>query len=96
MPVSATGDRYATAVVQGYVAAVDSEGRATAQGAAGVRQTGRASRAPPSTATLTFDARAFARWDADGAEWVIDPGDYDLVIAASAADERARVRVTVR
>ena len=49
----------------------------------------------PDAATLTFDDRAFARWDTDGAEWVVDRGDYDLVIAASAADERSRVRITV-
>ena len=54
------------------------------------------SRAPTrDVATLTFDDRAFARWDTAGAEWVVDRGDYDLVIAASAADERSRVRITI-
>jgi beta-glucosidase len=95
VPITATGDRPATAVVQGYVAAVDptverppKELRAFAKLVVEPGAT--------TNAILTFDDRAFARWDADDAEWVVDRGEYDLVIAASAADERSRVRVTIR
>jgi beta-glucosidase len=95
VPVTATGDRYATAVVQGYVAAIDSKVERPPKE---LRTFAKLVVEPgaTATATLTFDARAFARWDTDGAEWVTDTGDYDLVIAASAADERSRIRVTVR
>ena len=95
VPVTATGERYTTVVVQGYVAAVDPKVERPPKE---LRAFAKLVVQPGATvsALLTFDARAFARWDADGADWVVDPGEYDLVIAASAADERARVRVTVR
>ena len=95
VPIAATGDRYATVVVQGYVAAVDAKVERPPKELQAftklVVEPG-----TNATATLTFDDRAFARWDAEGAEWVVDRGDYDLVIAASAADERSRIRITIR
>jgi beta-glucosidase len=35
--------------------------------------------------------RAFSRWDVTAHGWVVDPGTYELVLAASAADERFRL-----
>jgi len=34
-------------------------------------------------------------WDTATACWVIEPGDYDLVVSASADDEHARIRITI-
>jgi beta-glucosidase len=94
VPVRATGERDATVVVQGYVAPVDPP----------VDREPKALRAwaktvvPPGTAEdveLRFGPDAFRRWDTDAGDWTVDPGEYDLVIAASATDIRATIRVTV-
>jgi beta-glucosidase len=94
VPITASGDRAATVVVQGYVAAIEPKVERPAKE---LRAFAKAIAEPgtEAVATLSFDDRAFARWDTAGAEWVVDRGDYDLVIAASATDERARVRVTI-
>jgi beta-glucosidase len=95
VPIEAGDDRDATVVVQGYVAPV----------APPVSREPKALRAwhkatvPAGTrteASLTFDRDAFRRWDPATGGWVVDAGDVDLVIAASATDERARIRVRVR
>lgn len=93
LSVTATGARPATVVLQGYVAPVD----------APVAREVKALKAfakvvVPAGATtgvrLEFGPRAFRRWCADRSAWVVDPGEYDLVIGASAADVRSVVRVT--
>jgi len=93
VPVTA-GARDATVVVQGYIAPVDPP----------VAREPKALRAwqklvaPAGTtvaAELHFGYDAFRRWDVDTDDWVVDPGDYDLVIAASATDVRSVLRVTV-
>jgi beta-glucosidase len=45
-------------------------------------------------ARVVVRKRAFARWDVRVHDWVVDPGPYDIVVAASAADERFRLRHT--
>jgi beta-glucosidase len=44
---------------------------------------------------LHFGPEAFRRWDPASGGWRVEPGDYDLVVAASAEDERGRVRITI-
>jgi hypothetical protein len=44
---------------------------------------------------LEFGPEAFHHWDTATAGWLIAPGDYDLVIGASADDEHARIRITL-
>jgi beta-glucosidase len=96
VPVTATGGRDATVVVQGYVAPVDPP----------VDREPKALRAwskvvvPAGTTTdvgLTFGPDAFRRWDPAGGDgagrWTTDPGAYDLVVAASAGDVRSTVRI---
>ena len=94
VPVAATGARDATVVVQGYVAPVDPpvdrEPKALKVWAKTVVTAG-ATR----DVELHFGPEAFRRWDVDAADWVIDPGDYDLHIAASAGDVRSTLRVRV-
>jgi beta-glucosidase len=94
VPVTAAGDRDATVVVHGYVAPV----------APPVEREPKALRAwakalVPAGATeellLTFGPEAFRRWDETSGAWTVDPGAYDLVVAASATDIRATIRVTV-
>jgi beta-glucosidase len=95
VPLEASGERDATVVVQGYVAPVappvEREAKALRTWQKTVVPAG-ARRA----VELDFTPAAFRRWDAAQGGWVVDPGDYDLVIAASAGDERARLRVAVR
>ena len=44
------------------------------------------------TARIELGEVAFRRWDVDSGGWVVDEGDDDLVVAASAVDRRSRVR----
>lgn len=94
VPVTATGDRAATVVVQGYVAPLDPPvDRAPKELRAWAKLVVEPGAAV--TAQLTFDATAFRRWDEVADGWTVDPGAYDLVIARSAGDEHARVRITI-
>ncbi|HET9690879.1 MAG TPA: fibronectin type III-like domain-contianing protein, partial [Acidimicrobiales bacterium] len=94
VPLEATGDRPTTVVVQVYVAPIDPpvtrepkalRGWAKVVVPAGAR----------AEAVVQLPASAFRRWDPTTGGWVVDPGRYDLVVAASAADVRATVPVTV-
>jgi beta-glucosidase len=43
--------------------------------------------------TLALEPNAFAAWDLDAKGWVVDPGDYDLLVARSAGDIALTARV---
>jgi beta-glucosidase len=45
-------------------------------------------------ARVTLDARAFAYYDADLGNWIVAPGDYEVIAGASSRD--LRLRATVR
>jgi len=45
---------------------------------------------------LVFDEKAFRRWDATQRGWVVDPGEYRLIVAASAEDLRSEVVVRLK
>ena len=96
VPVTATGDRESTVVVQGYVAPVDPP----------VERPARELKAwaklcvpagGSATATLHFGESAFHHWDVESDAWTVAPGDYDIVLAHSASPdaEHQRLRVTV-
>jgi hypothetical protein len=44
---------------------------------------------------LKFDPTAFRRWDTAADDWRLEPGEYDIVLAASVNDERQRHRITI-
>ena len=92
VPVTATGARDATVVVQGYVAPVDPpvdrEPKALRAWAKTTVPAGETR-----SVTLTFGPPAFQRWDDVEHRWVVDAGTYDLVLGASATDVRSTVRV---
>ncbi len=96
VPVTATGERDATDVDQEYVAAPDG-----AAGRAPKQLVGFAKRVVEAGATddvtVVVPPTAFRRWDAPSGAWTVDPGRRDLIVASSAAaaDEHARVSVTV-
>ena len=94
VPVSATGDRDATVVVQGYVApAAPKAQRPPKELKAWSKQVVTAGSTVEMQ--LDFGPDAFHRWDTATNGWLVEPGEYDLVIAASATDERARLRLTI-
>lgn len=92
VPVTATGSRDATVVVQGYVAPIDPpverEVKALRTWVKAVVPAG-----TTADLTLEFGPEAFRRWDDQAHRWTIDRGNYDLVVAASATDIRSTVRV---
>ncbi len=94
VPVTATGERDATVVVQGYVAPVDPpverEPKALRVWDKQVVPAG-----TTASCVLVFGPEAFRRWDDVAHRWTVDPGAYDLVVAASATDVRSTVRVQV-
>jgi beta-glucosidase len=45
--------------------------------------------------TLEFGPDAFHHWDTATGSWLVEPGDYDIVVASSAACEHTRLRVTI-
>ncbi|MGY6501156.1 MAG: beta-glucosidase [Acidimicrobiales bacterium] len=94
VPVTAAAGRDATVVVQGYLAPidppVDREPKALRVWSKQVVAAGETSRVE-----LEFGPEAFRRWDTTSKGWVVDPGEYDLVVAASATDVRSTVRVRV-
>jgi beta-glucosidase len=94
VPVAATGDRDATVVVQGYVAPVaPSAVRPPKELKVWSKQVVAAG--SNAEVALDFGPDAFHRWDTATNGWIVEPGEYDLVIAASATDIHRRVRVTI-
>ncbi len=97
LDVTGTGDRTATDVVQGYVAPVAPSCTRAVEGTQGVGQGRPSSPARVGGCDSTFDETAFRRWDTATDGWLVEPGEYDLVLATSSAaiDERQRHRITI-
>jgi beta-glucosidase len=94
--VTASSDRFATAVVQGYVAPI---GPPVERPARELKAWAKVGVEPGESATAVLDLGidAFHYWDEAAGGWAVAPGEYDLVIARSASpdDEHARVRITL-
>lgn len=95
VPLHNRGTREATVVVQGYVAPLDPP---VARPLKELKDFAKVRIAAGSSAVamLHFGRDAFRRWNVATSNWTIDPGCYELIVAASAADERARITVNVR
>jgi beta-glucosidase len=93
VPVTNTGDRQGSEVVQVYVAP---EEHVVARPEKELAGFAKLSLAPGETgvARVTLKERSFARWDVETHGWLVDPGEYSLVVAASAVDVRSRISVT--
>jgi beta-glucosidase len=93
--VTNTGDRPGSEVVQVYVAPPPGLVPRPPKELAGFAKV---TVEPGATidAAVRLRRRAFARWDPAVHDWVVDPGTYALVVAASARDGRATVEVAVR
>jgi beta-glucosidase len=94
VPVTAVGDRDATVVVQGYVAPV---APSAARPPKELKAWKKAVVAAGTTSELMveFGPDAFHHWDTATAAWIVEPGEYDIVLASSATAEHARLRVAV-
>jgi beta-glucosidase len=94
VPVTNVGERAGSDVVQVYVAFPDAPvTRPRKQLAASAKV--HVSPGEQDAARIELDVTAFRRWDVATASWTVDPGQYELLIAASAVDIRQTVSVTV-
>lgn len=94
VPLRNIGDRLCSVVVQGYVAPLDPP-VARAPKELKIWAKLHLERGTSANATLRFGPQAFRRWDDWKHRWTVDRGRYDLVLAASAKDERQRITVEV-
>lgn len=94
VPLTGTGPRPATVVVQCYVAPVDPPVEREPKA---LRAWAKLAVAPGEerVARLELPHDAFRRWDAEAGRWVVDAGECDLLVAASAEDVRSRIRIRV-
>jgi beta-glucosidase len=90
VPVTNTGDRRGSEVVQLYLAALDPPVLRPPKQLAGFAKV-HLSPGERGVARIALDERAFARWDVTEHAWVVDPGSYELLLAASAVDVRMRL-----
>jgi beta-glucosidase len=88
VPVRNTSGRRGSDVVQVYVGCPDLAGPPKVLGGFA-----KVLVKPGATATarIAVGPSAFRRWDTDASSWVVDPGRYEIVVAASATDERCRI-----
>ena len=94
IPITATSDRLVTVVVQAYVSAIAPD---CVRPPKELKAWDKLSIRPGRTvdAVIELDETAFRRWDTATNGWIVEPGDYDIVLAASATDERQRHRVNI-
>lgn len=92
VPVRATGDRDATVVVQAYLSGPDGFDRAPKVLAGFAKVVVAAGQ--ERTATVRVPPEAFRRWGSDG--WVVDAGEWQVHVAASATDVRQTLSLPVR
>lgn len=94
VPVTNTGSRRGSTVVQLYVHTPDSVVHRPAQE---LRAFARVELAPGEEAhvALTLDRRAFAVWDVASADWRVEAGARELRVGASSRDIRATATVEV-
>jgi beta-glucosidase len=94
VPVTNTGTRTGSDVVQVYVSPHDPPVPRPVKELAGFAKV-RLEPGETGVARVGLGERSFARWDPVVHDWVVDPGDYTIVVAASAVDGRGTVEVTL-
>ncbi|MDE0065460.1 MAG: glycoside hydrolase family 3 C-terminal domain-containing protein [Acidimicrobiaceae bacterium] len=94
IPITNTGQRLGSEVVQAYVAPVHAVVARPIKELAGFAKL---ALAPGETkaACIKLRDRSFARWDPEVHDWVIDPGCYSIILAASAANPRFKLNVVL-
>ncbi len=92
--VTNTGDRAGAEVVQLYVRDTDCSTYRPRQELKGFDKVW-LNPGESRQVAITLDARAFAFWDTQRSDWVVEPGQFDIMLGASSRDERAVLSVTV-
>jgi beta-glucosidase len=90
VPVKNNSDRAGSEVVQVYLSSKDSPVLRPPKVLVGFAKLW-LSPGQEATAVVDVTERAFSRWDVQSHGWVVDPGTYEIVVAASSRDERGRV-----
>lgn len=94
MTVTNTGKRTGSEVVQLYVRDVESTAYRPAKELKGFAKV----TLDPGTSTkvtLTLDRRSFAVWDVVSHEWLVEPGEFEILVGASSADIRLRKTISI-
>ena len=94
VPVRNVGDRSGSDVIQVYVAPRDPVVVRPVKQLVGWAKV-RLEPGQRTIARVQLSERSFNRFDMASRSWMVDPGDYDVVVAASALDERHRLRVQI-
>ena len=94
VPITNTGERAGSEVVQVYVAPGQSVAARPVKELAGFAKLDLAPGAT-GTARINLTDRSFARWDPAVHDWVVDPGSYSIILAASATDFRSTLNLTL-
>lgn len=94
VPITNTGERPGSEVVQVYVAPPAGEVPRPPKELAGFAKL-TLNPGETGTAEVTLNERSFARWDPETLRWTVDPGIYRLVVAASAVDSRSAIDIEV-
>lgn len=94
IPVTNTGKRAGNEIVELYISDPKSSVDRPVKELKGFSKV---ALAPGETKTVTFeiDKPALSFFDADKHEWVCEPGDFEVLIGASSADIRSKVKFTV-
>ena len=94
IPVTNTGKRAGSEIVELYISDPKSSVDRPVKELKGFSKV---ALAPGETKTVTFeiDKPALSFFDADKHEWVCEPGDFEVLIGASSADIRSKVKFTV-
>lgn len=94
VPITNTGRRLGSEVVQVYVAPAHAVVARPIKELAGFAKLELAPGAT-GTARIELKDRSFARWDPAVHDWVIDPGPYSIILAASASNPRFNLNVVL-
>ncbi|GAB2856857.1 glycoside hydrolase family 3 C-terminal domain-containing protein [Actinocorallia aurea] len=94
VPVTNTGERTGTEVVQLYVHDADSAVHRPEQELKAFAQV-RLAPGETREVTLRLDRRSFAVYDVASRSWLVEAGDFDLRVGASSRDIRATVTVRI-
>lgn len=94
VPVTNTGHRPGCEVVQAYVAPPAGDVPRPPKELAGFAKLA-LDPGETATAEITLSERSFARWDPETHRWTVDPGQYRLVVAASATDLRSELAIEI-
>jgi beta-glucosidase len=92
IPITNTGDRAGTEVVQLYVGRPDGDRQRPPQELKAFKKI-HVGAGETRTAVLELDTRSFATWDESEHRWVNGEGRFELYFAASSRDVRQRVGV---